>query len=60
MNAFLNSQFSYCVIVWMYHSRANNIKVNRLQKCYKTLSFEALLVKDSCLYSQQKSSGSCY
>ena len=30
MNAFFKSQFSYCPLVWMCHSRANNNKINRL------------------------------
>ena len=32
MNAFLKSQFSYCSLVWMCHSRATNDKINRLHK----------------------------
>ena len=53
MNAFFKSQFSYCPLVLMRHSRANHSKINRLHKlCLriiysdKTSSFEALLVKD--------------
>ena len=30
MNAFLNSQFNYCPVIWMCHSRALNNKINRL------------------------------
>ena len=32
MNAFFKSQFSYCPLVWMCHSRANNSKINRLHE----------------------------
>ena len=32
MNAFFKSQFSYCPLVWMCHSRANNGKINRLHE----------------------------
>ena len=32
MNAFFKSQFSYCPLVWMCHSRANNAKINRLHE----------------------------
>ena len=32
MNAFFKSQFSYCSLVWMCHSRANNCKINRLHE----------------------------
>ena len=53
MNAFFNSQFSYCPLVWMCHSRALNNKINRLhERCLrliyndKQLTFEELLEKD--------------
>ena len=32
MNAFFTLQFSYCPLVWMCHSRANNNKINRLHE----------------------------
>ena len=54
MNAFFKSQFSYCPLIWMCHSRANNNKINRLhERCLriafsdKQSSFETLLEKDS-------------
>ena len=54
MNAFFKSQFSYCPVIWMCHSRANNNKINRLhERCLRIVfsdkqsSFEALLEKDS-------------
>ena len=53
LNAFFKSQFTYCPIVWMCHSRANNSKINRLhERCLriinfdKQISFETLLEKD--------------
>ena len=53
MNAFFKSQFSYCPLVWMCHSRANNSKINRLhERCLRIIysdkqsSFESLLEKD--------------
>ena len=53
MNVFFKSQFSYCPLVWMCHSRANNSKINRLdERCLRIIyldkqsSFEALLEKD--------------
>ena len=53
MNAFFKSQFSYCPLVWMYHSRANNNKINRLHEpCLRIIysdkqsSFQTLLEKD--------------
>ena len=53
MNAFFTSQFSYCSLVWMCHSRTNNNKINRLhERCLqivcddKQSSFNHLLEKD--------------
>ena len=53
MSAFFKSQFSYCHLVWMCHSRASNGKINRLrERClriiysYKQSSFETLLEID--------------
>ena len=53
MNAFFKSQFSYCPLVWMCHSRANNNKINRLhERCLRIIysdkqsSYETLLEKD--------------
>ena len=53
MNSFFNSQFSYCPLIWMFHSRIMNNKINRLhERCMrliygdKTSSFEELLEQD--------------
>ena len=54
MKAFIESQFSYCPLVWMFHSRKLNNRINRLHerglrmvyKDYK-LSFDELLRKDN-------------
>ena len=53
MNAFFKSQFSYCPLVWMCHSRANNGKINRLhERCLRIIysdkqsSFATLLEKE--------------
>ena len=53
MKAFFTSQFSYCPLVWMRHSRTNNNKINRLhERCLqivyndKRFSFRELLEKD--------------
>ena len=32
MNLFFNSQFNYCPLVWMLHSRSVNSKISRLQE----------------------------
>ena len=52
LNAFFRSQFSYCPLVWMCHTRANNGKINRLhERCLRIIysdkqsSFETLLEK---------------
>ena len=53
MNSFFISQFDYCHLAWMCHSRLMNNKINRqhdecLRIVYsdKTFSFEELLDKD--------------
>ena len=53
MNSFFNSQFSYCRLIWMFHSRIMNNKINRLhEKCMhliygdKTSFVEELLEQD--------------
>ena len=50
MNSFFNSQFSNCPLIWMFHSRIMNNKINRLhERCMpliyrdKTSLFEELL-----------------
>ena len=54
MKLFFESQFSYCPLVWMFHSRTLNNRINRLHEralrlVYKDteLTFEQLLEKDN-------------
>ena len=54
MKAFIESQFGYCPLVWMFHSRTLNNRINRLHEralrlVYKNtnLTFEELLRKDN-------------
>ena len=54
LKAFIESQFGYCPLVWMFHSRTLNNRINRLHEralrlVYKepTLTFEELLCKDN-------------
>ena len=54
MNVFFDSQFNYCPLIWMFHSRNLNNKINRLhERCLrviyndKTSSFEQLLKNDN-------------
>ena len=32
MKAFISSQFGYCPLVWMFHSRSLNNRINKLQE----------------------------
>ena len=66
MNALFTTQFSYCPLVWMCHSRINNSKINMLhERCLRIIyndkqsSFTELLNKDSCLNSYKKYSKAC-
>ena len=53
MNSFFNSRFNYCPLVWMFHSRSINNKINRLHERVLRIvyndfksSFKNLLEKD--------------
>ena len=53
VNAFFISQFSYCPLVWMFHSRGKNNKINRIhERCLRIIyndkksTFYELLEKD--------------
>ena len=38
INSFLDSQFNYCPLVWMCHSRRNNTKINALyERCLQLI-----------------------
>ena len=56
MKTFIASQFNYCPLIWMFHSRAINNKINRLHERVLRIvftdfksSFEGLLTKDKSL-----------
>ena len=60
-NAFVESQFSYSPLVWMFHSRQINSKVNslhyqalRMVYLEETPSFEELLTKDGSVTIHHK------
>ena len=62
INAFFNSQFNYCLLIWMCHSSENSNKINRLHgRCFiiiyndKRSSFNALLEKDKSVYKGTES-----
>ena len=62
MKAFIASQFSYCPLVWMFHSRTLNNRINKvhiraLRRVYKNetfLSFDDLLKRDRSESIRQK------
>ena len=56
LNSFITSHFSYCAIVWMFHSRKLNERINHIHEralriVYKDFnsSFQELLIKDNSL-----------
>ena len=56
MKTFIESQFNYCPLIWMFHSRTINNKINRfheraLRIVYSDFksSFEGLLMKGNSL-----------
>ena len=60
-NAFFLSQFQYCPIVWMFHSRQINNKINRLhERALRVIyrdhvsTFEELLAKDKSVTIHQR------
>ena len=61
MNAFFKSQFNYCPVIWICHSRKNNNKINRLpERCLRIVynnkqsPFNALLEKDSSIFIHER------
>ena len=56
MKAFFSSQFSYCPLVWMFHNRSLNTRINNLHEralriVYRdnTSPFDSLLEKDNSI-----------
>ena len=61
MKAFFTPQFSYCPLIWMFHSRKLNNKINKLHKrCLRTVysdntsSFEKLLETENSVSVQHR------
>ena len=59
MKAFATSQFQYCPLVWMFHSRKMSHKINRLLARAVTIAYKdfastivALLEKDTTVIIQ--------
>ena len=63
MNAFIAFQLSYCPLVWMFHSRTLNNRINTIHEkalrlVYKSetfLPFDDLLEKDKSVSIHQRS-----
>ena len=61
MKAFIESQFNYCPLIWMFHSRSLNNKINRIhERALRTVysdynsSFNELLDKDGSFTIHQR------
>ena len=60
MKAFITSQFSHCPLIWMFHSRSLNNKINRIHEralrlvYQNNLSFSELLDLDNSVAVHQK------
>ena len=60
MNSFVICHFSYCPVVWMFHSRKLNARINNLMRALRVVyrdfdsSFEELLRRDSSTTLHQR------
>ena len=60
MKAFITSQFSYCHLIWMFHSRSLNNNIHRIHEralrlvYQNNLSFSELLDLDNSVTVHQK------
>ena len=59
MNAFFKAQFNYCPVIWMFHSRSLNNKINWLhERCLRIIyndkrsTFGELLARDNSVSVQ--------
>ena len=66
MKTFIQSQFNYCSMVWMFHNRTLNNKINRLHEralriVYKNanLTFQELLELDNSVSIHHKKYTKC-
>ena len=61
MKAFISSQFGYCPLIWMFHNRKLNSRINRIQERslrfvynYHKSTFSELLKKDNSVTVHNK------
>ena len=61
MKAFIESQFSYCPLIWMFYSRKLNNRINRIHERAlrvafrdNTSSFEILLKQDNSFTTHER------
>ena len=61
LNAFITSQFSYCPLIWMFHSRKTGHKINKFHErvlilAYKesVSTFEQLLTRNNSVTSHER------
>ena len=61
MKAFVTSQFNYCPLIWMFHSRQLNNRINKIQEralrlVYRDnkLAFDDLLKLDNSVTIHQR------
>ena len=61
MSTFVKSQFNYCPLVWMFHGRILNNKINKLHEralgivySEENLTFEQLLARDDSITVHQR------
>ena len=61
MNAFILSQFSYCPVIWMFHDRNVNKKINKIHERalriafkYTPSNFEQLLMQAAAVTIHQR------
>ena len=67
MNAFIFSQFGYCPLVWMFHSRKLNNRINNIHepalrivyRDYKS-TFKQLLKQKKSINTSKQPTNTCY
>ena len=61
LKSFITSQFGYCPMVWMFHSKGSNDRINKIRdrawsSVYNdsTSTFEELLIKDHSVFLHRR------